>query len=555
MKTYRMADLVNKHTDGVAIPVLCNPELAKCPQSAQLLGTVNNNRGRWNSFLPENNMIPDGNSYYKQILLKTNGGRHGNGIYAFRFVTNHNLYETCKANHNQLDLNGKPQLVTGEHAHQAQNILIQVHEDGPYMFHFDPTRLTFDIFPRPAYLTRIESVQINGFVWDEENMFQKFDETRQNHEMTKNMDWWEITLYLRSNGGLDFRSDGVYQFLFSANHNEDWGFGAYNDGHYTLTGGTGFGSSGGQSRHSAITINVFQDSLYTIRMNPQTYRFEVQAPDGVSQPKLLNSVESFQLLCTVYQDAQFDPTHPPKFMENTHDQVWTKTMEIDPGVYGANFAISQELCLDTMAIGAWLVSDKPNKLTGRAWHGKPNEPNIFFEVHQKGAYQFTYDAATDEFSIEALSQQEASFSEPLLVEAHSIIETLQLVGSFDEPLQAWDPMSFANNMDRAGGKSLFVKDVYLEAGRTYEYKYTANNWGWIWVFADYELDGYGQDFLGKNPDAVNSRLEDLKVYGHLTTHANPPALQVKPSVTGYYTFMVNLETGAYSVSLSNSKGS
>jgi len=116
-------------------------------------------------------------------------------------------------------------------------------------------------------------------------------------------------------------------------------------------------------------------------------------------------------------------------------------------------------------------------------------------------------------------------------------------------------MSFANNMDRAGGKSLFVKDVYLEAGRTYEYKYTANNWGWIWVFADYELDGYGQDFLGKNPDAVNSRLEDLKVYGHLTTHANPPALQVKPSVTGYYTFMVNLETGAYSVSLSNSKGS
>ena len=63
--------IVNQKTEGMAIPVLCNPDISRCPASAQLLGTVNNNRGHWNPFLPENDMIRDGPLYYKELELKS----------------------------------------------------------------------------------------------------------------------------------------------------------------------------------------------------------------------------------------------------------------------------------------------------------------------------------------------------------------------------------------------------------------------------------------------------------------------------------------------------
>ena len=107
--TFPWSDLVNQKTEGTAIPVLCNPDISPCAESAQLLGTVNNNRGRWNPFLPENDMIPDGPIYYRELELKANGGRHGNGIYAFRFVTNHDLRQTFKVDRAQTDGRGKPQ--------------------------------------------------------------------------------------------------------------------------------------------------------------------------------------------------------------------------------------------------------------------------------------------------------------------------------------------------------------------------------------------------------------------------------------------------------------
>lgn len=243
--------MTNK-TYGAAIPVLPNPEISEFTASAQLLGTVNNNRGRWNPFLPENDMTKDGAWYSKEVELRANGGRHRDGIYAFRFTTNHSLFESFKANHYKTNKKGKPKLVTGERANKAQNIIIKIEEDGVYTISFNPTEFRFNISPQPTYLTEIESVQLNGFIWNEEDMFQKFDETRPNHEMTKNGDWWEKTLPLKTDGGIDFRADGVYQFLFSANHNEDWGFAAYNDGKGTLVGGTGFGSSGDKASIRAL---------------------------------------------------------------------------------------------------------------------------------------------------------------------------------------------------------------------------------------------------------------------------------------------------------------
>ncbi len=530
-------ELVDQPTSGSAIPVLCNSNWQQCAESSQLLGTINNNRGRWNPFLPENNMIRDDRTYYKEVKLAADGGRQGDGIYALRFVTNHDLRQTFKVDR-QVDSMGKPELVTGDRADRGQNLMIKVDRDGVYKISFNPTTLEYNITPTPTYLTEIKSVQVNGFVWDDENMFQKFDETRKNHEMTQNGDWWEKTIPLKTNGGIDFRADGVYQFLFSANHNEDWGFGADNDGKGSLAGGTGFGSSGGKSNNSALTIQVFEDGDYTIRMNPQEYKFEVKASEGLPPVKILNDVTSFQLLGTIYPENQFDPTNRERNLKNIGNNVWTKTVKLDPGIYSANFAISKELFLDTMALGAWLESDAPNQLLGRAWHGKPNEPNIFFTVAQSGDYKFVYDANKDEFSIESLSNA------PL--EPATTIETLQLVGSFDEPMAAWQPTSKANNMQKTDS-SIFVKDVQLEADRQYAYKYTANNWGWLWVFADYELDNYGQDFLGRNPHPANSTLEDLKKYGQLTTHGDPPTLEFTPKADGCYTFEANLETGAYSV--------
>ncbi|MDJ0575393.1 MAG: hypothetical protein QNJ65_09550 [Xenococcaceae cyanobacterium MO_234.B1] len=531
-------ELVNKPTGGTAIPVLCNPDFQKCDESAQLLGTVNNNRGRWNPFLPENNMAKDGKIYYKKVELKADGGRHHDGVYAFRFVTNHDLYQTFKADHNQVDSTGKPQLLDGEQASQAQNIMVKIDRDGVYKISFNPRTADYNVTPQPTYLTKIESVELNGFVWDDENMFQKFDETSPNHEMTKNADWWEITIPLKTTGGIDFRADGVYQFLFSANNNEDWGFGAYNNGQGMLTGGTGFGSSGGQSKHSAITVQVFADGDYTLRMNPSQYKFEVISPKGVKPPKIWNDITSFQLLGSFYPDNQFDPTISEHNLNNIGDNIWTKTLQLEPGIYGANVGISGELFLDTMALGAWLESDQPNKLIGKNWHGKPNEPNIFFQVKEPGNYQFTYDDARDQFSLESLDNIPWS---PLVT-----IDTLQLVGSFAQPLQAWNPTSTANNLEKVG-ENIFTKDVKLEANRQYNYKYTANNWGWLWVFSDYELDEYGHDFLGRNPDPINSSLEDLETYGQLTTHGDPPPLAFTPTTSGCYTFTANLETGAYSV--------
>ncbi|MGK7885494.1 MAG: hypothetical protein AB4057_12830, partial [Crocosphaera sp.] len=144
----------------------------------------------------------------------------------------------------------------------------------------------------------------------------------------------------------------------------------------------------------------------------------------------------------------------------------------------------------------------------------------------------------DQFSLESLDNIPW---QPLVT-----IDSLQLVGSFDEPLTPWDPTSTANNMEQTNN-SIFTTTVNLEANREYNYKYTANNWPWLWVFSDYELDEYGHDFLGSNPDPIHSRLEDLETYGQLTTHGDPPPLAFTPTTSGCYRFTTNLESGAYSL--------
>jgi hypothetical protein len=68
------------------------------------------------------------------------------------------------------------------------------------------------------------------------------------------------------------------------------------------------------------------------------------------------------------------------------------------------------------------------------------------------------------------------------------------------------------------------------------------------VFADYELDGYGFAYDAPlNPAPFDTTLAQLRTYGHLTTHGNPPALRFTPKETGWHRFSVDLVTGGYSI--------
>ena len=526
--------LAGQPTHGAAVPVL---DPAAGP-SVQLLGTVHCRRGRWNPFLPENAMRPDGGAWVADVDLRAAGGRHGDGIYAFRFTCDHVLTRVFKADMSRLDAEGKPLLVSGDAADQAQNIIIQVRRDGVHTIRFDPKTSTYAVTPAPRYITGVSSMQLNGFVWDDESMFEKFAERRPNHQMTATGDWWEISLPLKKKGGIFFRADGVYQFLFSANGTEDWGFAGCNFGPGRLTGGTGFSSSGGHRRHSALTIAVEADGMYTFRANPTTYHFEVVPPAGVEAPRLLNGLSSIQLLGTIWPKDSFDPRDPRHTMQQDANGGYRLAKRLDAGVYSINFVFTQELFLDSMALGAWLTGAAEGTLHGRAWHGKPNEPNIAFEVVKPGTVVFHYDGSDDSFRL--VPEGGA------VIRARPRIESLQIVGDFSSPLTAWDPTSADNDMERTG-TSVFTRRIHLEAGRTYHYKYSANRWSWLWVFADYELDGMGRDFAGRNPAPHASRFEDLVSYGQLTTHGDPPALEFACRQSGDYDFIANLDSGAYGV--------
>ena len=107
-----------------------------------------------------------------------------------------------------------------------------------------------------THINHISNVQINGFIWDSLDIFDKFDEHGVGREMLQVAEYtWEKKIPLSIKGGIDFRSDGVYQFLISTNGDEDQGYSAINH-HQSITPsamdlvhGTGFGSSHGTSYH------------------------------------------------------------------------------------------------------------------------------------------------------------------------------------------------------------------------------------------------------------------------------------------------------------------
>lgn len=539
-------------------------------ETVSLLGTINHCRYRWNPFAEENEMTrtSDPTKWIKWLKLSKRGGRHQDGVYNFRFVVNHNPRRLLKlvdwiSSERIEGVLDQPSCLSGRLGNcslgrELRNCTIHVQQDCEACIVIDPAQMLLQIVWSTSSaispINKISSVQINGFVWDSLDMFQKFDERSLGREMQRVSEHiWEKKIPLSATGGIDFRADGVYQFLLSVNGDEDQGFGGLNYDHHPnptvldLVPGTGFGSSHGTSYHSAPTAKIIKDDVYTITavLEPGNERLGIQGASGANVEIINNKARGMQLLGDIYPADSFDPTKSQSQMipVDASEQLYEKVIDLEQGTYSINFAIGGELFLDTMALGCW-TKIHGTVIEGIGWHGKPNESNIGFKVLRKGSYCFAYDRSNDKFSIEARGP--VATTHPACLEAVCAISTLSIVGNLPSPLVAWDPKANENLMASLG-RGRFERMINLTEGVEYQFKFVGNQSNWQIVFADYELDGYGLNYATNNPDPYSSRLEDLRTHGHLTTHGNPPPIRFVPSVSGPHHVMVDLWSGAYGI--------
>jgi len=472
--------------------------------SAQIVGTVHNTRNQWIPYYNENNMqfSSESCSFTRSFHLSNKGGRNGDGTYVIRFFINHDIDRVYKYKQGA----GVNNLITGSQTDQAGNVVFRVLSDGDYQISFDPWNKKFSISPPVNYLTEIESVQLNGFVYDDEDEIekvtnkrtlpaQKWDETNPNHNMERQPDGsWKKTVKLIANGGM--HPNGIYQFLFSVNHISDWGYCALNGKEGQLCGGSGYDSKQGRIIDSPIVFQVVEDGEYIITMHPKEYWYTIDPP-----VENLNKFQGFEINAS-FERESWDNKQKSHSMTQEKDGTWTKTFFLDAeggssknGTYCFDFSISRDWDLDGITCAA---------IWGKTWHSLPNTPNINFRVFRTGEYKFTLDPNKNTFSI----------SPPVL--PILFIYSFQLQGNFSEPNY---------QMNTEDGITYYY-DVDLEKGIKYDYRYTANNLGDCWAFSDYPYDGYRR----------------------ISPHGAPPPLTVAPESTGKYRFSVDIKSGEYKVS-------
>lgn len=526
--------------------------------SVSVIGNIHARRWRWNPFDSDLELTQVAPHLWQiPLLLQSSRGGEHSGCYALRLVLNHNPRRQLKASTNGhlADQHCSWHVAEDPDGLLFNNVSFKVNLDCEVLLQFDSEQNLLTLRPVTSAAGDIQilqphdsfhSLQLNGFVWDQLDMFEKFQPRLRGRSMVQEPDGsWSLDVPLRTDGGIDFRADGVYQFLISADFEEDFGFAAFNDGSGALVRGSGFGSSHGSSLHSGSTVRVTRNGLHRFRLvDPHTKpRIEVQGPDGASVP-LLNCRDSIQLLGSVHHEQPFDPTVPGRDLvaRDADPDFLSLELEVQSGHHVINFAIGSELFLDTMGFGCWLsdlASTESTSLHGIAWHGKPQEWNIYFELTHNSRLSFSYRLSTDEFAINVLQG-------PGRLIPQTSLHSLSLVGSFDSPLEPWNPTSPANLMHHLGG-SRFERCVSLTAGISYSYKFVANQSDWQMVFADYELDGYGTNFQADHPSAADTTQHLLRRHGQLTTHGNPPPLTFTPVHTGPHRFFVDVVSGAYSV--------
>ena len=546
-RMYQLPSFFSEHLDSTSI------------QSLSLIGNVHRRRWRWNPFDSELDMVQVSESCW-QVSIPVSGMQQPDvsGCYSIRLVINHNLRNQLKFNIFDSEVSDEliwplEKTTDGSGLH---NINLRSKVSQVILFEVDTDHMTLRLIPSAGIdtvepITKFTSFQLNGFVWDSMNMFEKFNPRIKGRDFEKKSDaLWTLDVPLLKNGGIDFRADGVYQFLISADYEEDFGFAALNDGQGSLVQGTGFGSSHGTSFHSGCTLRVYEDAIYRFSLhNPMSPSPSITV-DYVDdekaigkRPEFLNERKSYQLLGSIFDENQFDPTDPARQM---YPIAGTSNLgmvtKVKAGFHVVNIGISSELFLDTMGLGCWLDHDssQPQKsLQCTTWHGKPHELNICFELDNDSVLEFIFDPSTDRLAIDIVEGNS-------LLRPVDSIYSLSLVGSFQSPMAAWDPTSLLNRMNPLG-PGRFEKVLQLEAGTTYNYKYVANSSPWALVYADYELDCKGYDFTGANPNSADPTFSSLNRFGQLTSHGNPPALEFTPTHSGCFRFYVDLIIGGYSV--------
>ena len=544
---YQLPSFSSEHLDSSSI------------QSLSLIGNVHRRRWRWNPFDSELEMVQVSPTVWK-VSVPVMGLQppEVTGCYSIRFVVNHSPRNQLKFNVFESDVGEDLQwaLEQTKDGSGLHNINFKSKVSQVIIFEVDIQDMSLKLTPSAGLdtievITTFSSYQLNGFVWDSLSMFDKFNPRINGRDFERKSDiLWTIDVPLLKNGGIDFRADGVYQFLISANQEEDFGFSALNDGKGSLVQGTGFGSSHGTSFHSGCTVRVYEDAIYRFSLiNPMSPAptvsveyLDKKKASGKS-PELLNEITSYQLLGSIFDQNQFDPTDPAREM---HPIAGTSNLgmvtHVKAGFHVVNIGISAELFLDTMGLGCWLdheTSQPQKSLQCTTWHGKPHELNICFELDKDSTLEFIFDPSTDRLTIDIVEGD-------ALLKAVDSLNSLSLVGSFDSPMSAWEPTSLLNLMNPLG-PGRFEKILELEAGKTYNYKYVANSSPWALVYADYELDCKGYDFSGSNPHSADPSFSDLNLFGQLTSHGNPPALEFTPTHSGCYRFYADLIVGGYSV--------
>jgi len=521
--------------------------------NVSLLGNINLRRSRWNPFEEELEMKKfSEDEWRKVIFLQGKKETDFSGNYSLRIVINHNPKKQLKSKQN---LDNLWDLKLSEYGEIGKNINFNLKSDQLVEFIFNKKKMTLECrnLNTQTKLTPVKefkSFQLNGFVWDDLNMFEKFNpKIGQRSFIRESDDVWKIDVLLNKNGGIDFRSDGVYQFLISSDFEEDYGFASLNDGKGTLISGSGFSSSHGTSMNSGCTIKVEETGMYRFLLQSPNKKPKISVNkiekdskhDKKNELNLLNQISSLQLLGTIYDNDQFNPQNKERNMNKISTTEYEKVVNVKAGEHSINFALSAELFLDTMGLGCWLdVNNKyDNKISGVAWHGKPQEFNINFTTNKDSDLKIIYNLETDKFDIKALDRD--TQISPLLA-----INKLSIVGNFDKPYESWSTQADINSMNNIGS-GRFECFIKLNEGIKYEYKFVANNSNWNLVFADYELDGFGSDFKGDNKNSSSPTFISLKKDGQLTTHGNPPPLQFVASKTGYYRFYADIVVGSYSV--------
>ena len=149
-------------------------------ESVSLLGTVHRRRWKWNPFDTGLDMVRVSETIW-QISHPVVGPQPPDvsGLYTVRLVVNHSPQKQLKTTlSNKTD--GVWDLVETCDGRGTRNINFKVDVSQSLTFQFDSSTMTLAITPSAGFETlhhvdTFDSFELNGFPWDDQDMFEKFD--------------------------------------------------------------------------------------------------------------------------------------------------------------------------------------------------------------------------------------------------------------------------------------------------------------------------------------------------------------------------------------------